>query len=151
MAIDPTTTATTPPVLSVVEPAKSATAKSATAKAATEPQTLGKDDFLKLMVAQMKNQDPMNPADDKDNIAQMAQFSSLEQITNLANATQQLADRLSLTQNVGLLGHTVTYTGIDGASASGTVDGLDLDKDGTATLTVGGRTGVDPTAVTSVR
>ena len=39
-------------------------------------QILGKDDFLKLMVAQMKNQDPLNPADDKDNIAQMAQFSS---------------------------------------------------------------------------
>ena len=45
------------------------------------------------MVAQMKNQDPMNPADDKDNIAQMAQFSSLEQITNLATATQELADQ----------------------------------------------------------
>jgi flagellar basal-body rod modification protein FlgD len=144
MAIDSTTT-TTPPVMSVVEPVKAATAK------ASDSQTLGKDDFLKLMVAQMKNQDPMNPADDKDNIAQMAQFSSLEQITNLANATQQLADRLSLTQNVGLLGHTVTYTGTDGASVTGTVDGLDLNKDGAATLSVGGQAGVDPTAVTSVR
>lgn len=114
-------------------------------------QILGKDDFLKLMVAQMKNQDPMNPADDKDNIAQMAQFSSLEQITNLATATQDLANRLSLTQNVGLLGHTVTYTGTDGASVSGTVDGLALAKDGSATLSVAGQTGVDPTSITSVR
>jgi flagellar basal-body rod modification protein FlgD len=81
----------------------------------------------------------------------MAQFSSLEQITNLANATQQLADRMSLTQNVGLLGHNVTYTGADGTSVSGTVDSLDLAKDGTAKLSVAGNTGIDPTTVISVR
>ena len=139
-------TSTTPPVMSVVDPVT--TGKT---KAADGSQSLGKDDFLKLMVAQMKNQDPMNPADDKDNIAQMAQFSSLEQITNLANATQELATRLSLTQNVGLLGHTVTYTGTDGTTTSGTVDGLDLGTDGKTTLSVAGRTGVDPTSITSVR
>jgi flagellar basal-body rod modification protein FlgD len=139
-------TSTTPPVMSVVEPAKTTTTKTADGS-----QILGKDDFLKLMVAQMKNQDPMNPADDKDNIAQMAQFSSLEQITNLANATQDLANRMSLTQNVGLLGHTVTYTGTDGTAVSGTVDGLNLATDGKATLSVAGQTGVDPTSITSVR
>src|SRR3954452_1439522 len=141
MAIDPTTgntaTATT-----------ATTAASSTKKA---DQALGKDDFLKLMVAQMKNQDPMNPSDDKDNIAQMAQFSSLEQITNLANATQELANRMSLTQNVGLIGHNVTYAGADGTTVSGTVDGLSLDKSGAATLSVAGHTGVDPTSITSVR
>src|ERR1044071_6971410 len=120
-------TSTTPPVMAVVEPAKATT--TATSKG---DQVLGKDDFLKLMVAQMKNQDPMNPSDDKDNIAQMAQFSSLEQITNLATATQDLANRLSITQNVGLLGHTVTYMAADGTSVSGQVDGLDIAKDGTA-------------------
>src|SRR3954471_15871483 len=119
--------------------------------AAADNNVLGKDDFLKLMVAQMKNQDPMNPADDKDNIAQMAQFSSLEQITNLANATQELANKMSLTQNIGLLGHTVTYTGTDGTAVSGTVDGMNLDKTGAATLSVAGQTGVDPTSITSVR
>jgi flagellar basal-body rod modification protein FlgD len=141
MAIDPTTGSTT---------TSAVTATSATTKKA-DPNILGKDDFLKLMVAQMKNQDPMNPADDKDNIAQMAQFSSLEQITNLANATQQLADRMSLTQNVGLLGHNVTYKGADGTSVSGTVDGLDLANDGSAKLSVAGKTGIDPTTVISVR
>jgi flagellar basal-body rod modification protein FlgD len=127
------------------------TATTAAPSKAAANQALGKDDFLKLMVAQMKNQDPMNPADDKDNIAQMAQFSSLEQITNLATATQDLANRLSMTQNVGLLGHTVTYTGTDGTAASGTVDGLDLASDGKTTLSVAGRTGIDPTSITSVR
>jgi flagellar basal-body rod modification protein FlgD len=140
MAIQPTTTTTT-----------SALTGTSTTKTAADNNVLGKDDFLKLMVAQMKNQDPMNPADDKDNIAQMAQFSSLEQITNLAGATQQLANRMSLTQNVGLLGHNVTYSGADGTSVTGLVDGLDLAKDGSAKLSVGGTTGIDPTAVTSVR
>ena len=144
MAIDPTTTTTT-------TRAASSFTGTTTAKKTATAGVLGKDDFLKLMVAQMKNQDPMNPADDKDNIAQMAQFSSLEQITNLANATQDLANRLSLTQNVGLLGHTVTYTGTDGIAVSGTVDGLNLTTDGKATLSVAGQTGVDPTAITSVR
>ena len=140
MAIQPTTTAT------------AATATDATRKSdAAGNQILGKDDFLKLMVAQMKNQDPMNPADDKDNIAQMAQFSSLEQITNLASATQDLATRMTLTQNVGLLGHDVTYTKADGTSASGAVDGLQLTADGGATLSVGGQAGIDPTTVTTVR
>jgi flagellar basal-body rod modification protein FlgD len=140
MAIQPTTSTT---ATTATDTAKSATAAS--------NQILGKDDFLKLMVAQMKNQDPMNPADDKDNVAQMAQFSSLEQITNLAKATQDLANRMSITQNVGLLGHDVTYTTTDGTAATGTVDGLDLAKDGTAKLSVAGRTGIDPTTITSVR
>jgi flagellar basal-body rod modification protein FlgD len=141
MATDPITGSTTT--------ATAATTATSSKKAAD--QTLGKDDFLKLMVAQMKNQDPMNPADDKDNIAQMAQFSSLEQITNLATATQQLANKMSLTQNIGLLGHTVTYTGLDGTAVSGTVDGMNLAQDGSATLSVAGQTGVDPTSITSVR
>jgi len=140
MAIDPTTTTTT------TDPTAAAANK-----AKADKNVLGKDDFLKLMVAQMKNQDPMNPADDKDNIAQMAQFSSLEQITNLASATQELATRMTLTQNVGLLGHDVTYTKADGTSGTGKVDGLDLTADGAATLSVAGQAGVDPTTVTSVR
>jgi len=140
MAIQSTTSATT------------ATTTDTTKKSdAAGNQILGKDDFLKLMVAQMKNQDPMNPADDKDNIAQMAQFSSLEQITNLASATQELATRMSLTQNVGLLGHDVTYTKADGTAGTGKVDGLDLTADGSATLSVAGQAGIDPTTVTAVR
>jgi flagellar basal-body rod modification protein FlgD len=123
-----------------------------TAPAAAAPNKgLGKDDFLKLMIAQMKNQDPMNPTDSTQSIAQMAQFSSLEQITNLANATQELASRMTLTQNVGLLGHTVTYLGTDGAAVTGTVDGLDLAPDGSASLSVAGQAGIDPTTVTTVR
>jgi len=139
MAIQPTTTAT------------AATATDTTRKSdAAGNQILGKDDFLKLMVAQMKNQDPMNPSDDKDNIAQMAQFSSLEQITNLATATQKLADSMQMTQTLGLIGHTVSYTNADGTPLSGTVSAVDV-AGGTPSLTVGDATDVDPSLVTSVR
>src|SRR4051794_22528118 len=142
MAIDPTTSTTS---------TDAAAATAAAGKAKADKNVLGKDDFLKLMVAQMKNQDPMNPADDKDNIAQMAQFSSLEQITNLATATQDLANRMSMTQNVGLLGHNVSYLGSDGTLLSGQVDGLDISADGSAKLSVAGQPGVAPTAITSIR
>ncbi len=48
-----------------------------------EPDALGQDAFLKLLVAQIQNQDPMNPMDDRDFIAQLAQFSNLTQTQNL--------------------------------------------------------------------
>ncbi len=49
----------------------------------TNPLSLGKNDFLKLLVAQLKHQDPMNPMDGKDMAAQLAQFSSVEQLQEL--------------------------------------------------------------------
>lgn len=60
--------------------------------AATTSQQLGKQDFLNLLILQMRHQDPLNPMDNQAMLAQMAQFSSLEQMSNLnenfANANQ---------------------------------------------------------------
>ena len=65
-------------------------AQAATTPAPTDPNaSLGKDDFLKLFVAQMQHQDPMNPTDNSEFMAQMAQFSSLEQMSNMAKSNRR--------------------------------------------------------------
>jgi flagellar basal-body rod modification protein FlgD len=52
---------------------------------------LGKDAFLRLLIAELANQDPLNPMDDREFIAQMAQFSTLEQMTNMTKALEGLS------------------------------------------------------------
>ncbi|WP_456271542.1 flagellar hook assembly protein FlgD [Bacillus sp. AK031] len=53
---------------------------------------LGKDDFMKILMTQLQNQDPLNPMQDKDFIAQMATFSTLEQITNLGKTMEKFIE-----------------------------------------------------------
>ena len=57
----------------------------------TGPDTMGKDVFMKILIAQMANQDPTNPMKDTEFVAQMAQFSALEQTMNLAQAFEKFA------------------------------------------------------------
>ncbi len=74
-------------------------------------KTLGKDDFLKIMITQMKNQDPTNPFKAEEMATQMAQFASVEQLQNLNNSVGKMAnggqplERLAMTN---LIGKTVT-------------------------------------------
>lgn len=77
-------------------------------------QILGKDDFLKLLITQLSNQDPLQPVDDREFIAQMAQFSALEQIQNI-NAN------MDMMRATALIGKTV-----DAGSISGIVDGVSI-------------------------
>lgn len=58
----------------------------------TGTDILGKDDFLRILMTQLQNQDPLNPLQDKDFIAQMATFSSLEQMTNMSKSIENLVN-----------------------------------------------------------
>lgn len=74
---------------------------------------LGKDEFLKILIIQLQNQDPLNPMEDKDFIAQMAQFSTLEQIQNMGRDFQSM-------KAMGLIGKMV-YGEIDIENSSNIV------------------------------
>lgn len=74
---------------------------------AASTQSLGKDDFLKILVTQLQHQDPTAPMEDKEFIAQMAQFSSLEQITNMSAGFQKLSGLLASSEAAGYLGKNV--------------------------------------------
>jgi len=68
---------------------------------------LDKDDFLKILITQLSHQDPTKPMEDKEFIAQMAQFSTLEQMTNMNEGFTRVADRIQSSQALGMLGKTV--------------------------------------------
>ena len=82
---------------------------------------LGKDDFLKLLITQLTHQDPTEPMDDREFIAQMAQFSTLEQMTNLSAEFQRLGGLLQSGQAVSLLDKTVDIV-LGSATITGKVD-----------------------------
>jgi flagellar basal-body rod modification protein FlgD len=66
-------------------------AREATAAANAQPPVLGRDDFLKLLIAQLENQDPLQPAEDTEFVAQLATFSSLEQLITANDNLESLA------------------------------------------------------------
>ena len=86
--------------------------------------------FLNLMVAQLRYQDPMNPADSGEFLAQNAQFTALEKMQDVADQTAALlAAQISFGAS-GLVGRYVTYLDADGTSVSGLVGSVSYDADG---------------------
>lgn len=99
---------------------------------------LGQDDFLKLLVTKMSTQDPMNPQGDAEFIAQMAQFSALEQAKSMtADIAMLKAQQEVLTAN-GLIGRTVTVTQGDKQLAQGMVTSIAMD-DGAPAVVINGK------------
>ena len=89
-------------------------------------QNMGKDDFLKLMVAQLKYQNPMEPSKDLDFIAQTAQFSSLEQMTNLNTKVIELISSNKQLYANTMIGRQITWTDEDDSIKSGIVSKVEL-------------------------
>jgi flagellar basal-body rod modification protein FlgD len=84
-------------------------------------RSLGKEDFLKILLTQLTHQDPTRPLEDKEFVAQMAQFSTLEQMTNMNGEISKMLGLLGKNQALGLLGRTVEI--MDGTTAiTGTVE-----------------------------
>lgn len=96
-------------------------------------EIMGKEDFLTLLVAQLKNQDPLNPDDPTEFTAQLAQFSSLEQLTNINESMKNMAtsnansDRFATLQTIGkdviYQDSAFSYNGEGGAQLGYQLDG----------------------------
>lgn len=112
-------------------------------------QTLDKDDFLKLFLTQLRYQDPEKAQDQSQMMAQMAQFSTLEQMTNMNKNSATANSVAELASASNLIGKTVDVVDAAGASISGKVESVRMEK-GEAKLMVGGK-GYKMSEVVSVK
>jgi flagellar basal-body rod modification protein FlgD len=96
----------------------------------TTSSTDDKDMFLKLLVAQMKYQDPMNPTDSADFLSQSAQFTSLEKMQKVSDQTGMLLGASMAFGASSLVGRTVSYTLDDGSQGTGQVSGVTFGDSG---------------------
>ena len=102
--------------------ASSTTTSSSSSSAVTTAtnDTLGKDAFLKLLIAELSNQDPLNPMEDREFISQMATFSSLEQMQNMNKTLETMAEANKFSA-VSYVGKAVAFTKGEGEDATQTV------------------------------
>ncbi|MEH3147177.1 MAG: flagellar hook assembly protein FlgD [Methylobacterium frigidaeris] len=104
-----------------------ATAATATKAGSAAVSSLGSDAFLKLLLAQLKNQDPTKPMDSTDYMGQLATFSEVEQSTKMNQKLDSLLSSSYLSQADGIIGRTVTSA--DG-TITGAVSSVKLTSDG---------------------
>jgi flagellar basal-body rod modification protein FlgD len=112
-----------------------------TATTATTPATptanasaaLGQNDFLMLLVAQLKYQDPMKPTDSSQFMGEMAQFSTVQGVTSLGTTLSGMSHSTDVSQGIALIGKDISYQALDGTIASGTVSSVSA-TDGNVTV-----------------
>jgi flagellar basal-body rod modification protein FlgD len=97
---------------------------------------LNDQDFLQLLVAQLKYQDPMSPTDDQSFIQEQAQFSTVEGITSMESTLTTMGSQQQMSSAVNLIGTQVQYTASDGSTASGLVSAV-ANSSGSITVKVG--------------
>ncbi|MBE3582928.1 MAG: hypothetical protein IMX01_02295 [Limnochordaceae bacterium] len=134
-------------LMSTVRPSGGGSTPNETPVGTIDPATLGKDDFLRLLLIQIQYQDPTNPLDDRAFLAQMAQFSALEQTTNVARNLAQLGQQLQEAQSrqfaLSLLGKRVEVRASDGQAVQGTVEAVNWGQDGPEVVIAGKPYGVE--------
>jgi flagellar basal-body rod modification protein FlgD len=111
-------------------------------------QTLGQADFLKLMVAQLSSQDPMNPVSSTDFAAQLAQFSTLQATQSMQTGVASVQSGLAGLEANSLLGATVSLQTLAGQNVTGVVSSIQY-QSGTPSIMINGQA-YDPSLVTSV-
>src|SRR6185437_5635658 len=130
------------------------TATTGTGAASKTPGSLpiNQDQFLQMLMAELKNQNPMNPNsnDPMQFVTELAQFTSVEQQTYTAESTQTIAAGQNTASAIALIGHTVDYTDpTTKATASGVVQSVELSSSG-PTLTINGTPGISAGTVSQV-
>ncbi|WP_059104608.1 flagellar hook assembly protein FlgD [Shouchella shacheensis] len=114
---------------------------------------LGQDAFLKLLITQLQNQDPTNPIEDREFIAQLATFSQLEQLTSLNTGMQHLylekksQELISFSE---LIGKEVEWQDETGSKQVGVVEGVKYNKEGTLVVGYGEDKWVEASRLTSI-
>lgn len=120
--------------VSGVSAAGSASTTTASSTSASKSQVLDQDAFLRLLVTQLQNQDPLSPMEDTEFIAQLAQFSALEQMNQVRQEVENMRNEITA---INLLGKTVKYQAEDGTVAEGVVESV-KNLGSTPILTVSG-------------
>ena len=133
--------------MNVTSATDSTSKSSSSTNSTTSTSSTGVDynTFLRLLIAEMKNQDPTNPMDTSQYMSQFAQLSSVEQAMQTNNKLDALLSSQSLSQANGLIGKTVSFTDSTGASCSGKVASVSINSDGSvATLENGTKVAIGP-------
>lgn len=111
-------------------PAATADTWGATQNQAASSNEIDKDAFMKLLVAQLKYQDPLSPADPGEFLAQTAQFSTVEKLEHIAKQTSEQTWALALGTASTLIGKEITFLRMDGTIGAGVVSSATTDPDG---------------------
>jgi flagellar basal-body rod modification protein FlgD len=135
-----------------IEPTSAAGMNSGTVPATAPKQNMDSEVFMKLLVAQLRNQDPSSPMNTNEMMAQQTQMASLEQLTNMSHTS---SEQFSLTMRMAamnIVGKSVSYTDTDGSVVSGAATGASF-ANSVPTINVGGTSvnldkilSIDPTA-----
>ena len=137
MAVNSITYGPTGAIAATGSTTPTAASSTSSTSSTSNPNTVDKDMFLKLLVAQLKYQDPSNPTDPSQFLSQTAQFTTVEKLNTIADLDQKVFDASRQQTAASLVGQTVTYTDASGTSRTGKVTGVSLGAS-TPNLTIGG-------------